>query len=52
MMSLAIRLKIVDFFSEDNKEVLKALKQRSNIHAFIYPFAYPSIHPFSHGTLS
>lgn len=44
MMSLGSQANDTGLFPEGDMEALKVLKQRSNIHAFIYPFAHPFIY--------
>lgn len=41
MMGLGCQANDSGLFPEGDMEALKVLKQRSNIHAFIYPFAHP-----------
>lgn len=41
MMGLGCQANDSGLFPEGDMQALKVLKQRSNIHAFIYPFAHP-----------
>lgn len=43
-MGLGCQANDSGLFPEGDMEALEVLKQRSNIHAFIYPLAYPFIY--------
>lgn len=44
MMGLGFQAKDSGLFPKGDMETVKALNQRSNIYAFIYPFPHPFIY--------